>query len=427
MFPTAAGFARLPLAIAFVVLVAVSASADPGAPPAGGSMPARVRAHLDGRPTIEPGMSRTFHLRDGNIVTGTVSEVTAAGEARIDTPDGTLLVPVTEVLDEIVDLVKHDGARFTGPLLSEDAFSIALRTSYGTVTVLKQEIREMDRYYGETRVPWAEDRKRFFAGEQITDVFLDPTAFTLPANVAYVSGLSLGYGFSDSFSMRTRFGNDLVGDLNLQPLFRLVNRSTGTSEMALSLGANLFNHHSTRTEAMRYTYWITGPDGRSLEEEGTAELGSVLANPDEETFYWDAYLVLSWREALASGRGKWGWHLGAKTNSFAVDKPALAEGYEWDLGVPYRVWAGMDYDLTKRLKFLIEVWADNGHKFVQLADVTETYTDFGNTPFALEAEKGTYRPVDLDFGFTYGVTDALRLGIHFQAPFATVYWKFREW
>jgi hypothetical protein len=424
MFPHAAAFARLLLAITIVFPLAAAADAPPA--PAG-PMPQRVRALLDGHPTLEPGMSRTFHLRDGNIVIGTVKEITAAGAARIDTPDGTLLVPVSEVLDEIVDLVKHDGTRFTGPILSEDAFSLAVRTSYGSVTVLKQEIRTMDRYYGETRVPWAEDRRRFFAGEQITDVFLDPTAFTLPPNVAYVSGLSLGYGFSDTFSMRTRFGNDLVGDLNLQPMFRLASRSTGTSEMALSLGANLFNHHSTRGEAMRYTYWITGPDGRNLHEEGTGELGTVLADPTEESFYWDAYLVFSWREALASGRGKWGWHLGAKTNSLAVDKPALNEGYEWNLGVPYRVWAGMDYDLTKRLKFLIEVWADNGHKFVQLRDVAKTYTDFENTPFALEAEKGTYRPVDLDFGFTYGVSDALRLGIHFQAPFATVYWKFREW
>ncbi|MBZ0268442.1 hypothetical protein K8I85_09830, partial [bacterium] len=335
MHPHAAAFARLLLAMAIVLSTAGGGGAAPSPEPASTgpySMPDRVRALLSGQPTLEAGMSRTFHLRDGNIVTGTVKEITPRGEARIETPDGTLLVPVAEVLDEIVDLVKHDGTRFTGPLLSEDAFSIALRTGYGTVTVLKQEIRTMDRYYGETRVPWAEDRRRFFAGEQITDVFLDPTAFTLPPNVAYVSGLSLGYGFSDNFSLRTRFGNDLVGDLNLQPLFRLVSRSTGTSEMALSLGANLYNHHSMRSEAARYTYWITGPDGRSLEQEGTAMLSSALADPTEESLYWDAYLVMSWREALASGRGKWGWHLGAKTNSFAIDQPQLADGYEWNLG-----------------------------------------------------------------------------------------------
>jgi hypothetical protein len=197
--------------------------------------------------------------------------------------------------------------------------------------------------------------------------------------------------------------------------------------MALSLGANLFNHHSLRSEAMRYTHWITTTGGVRLDEENAPMLVDALVDPTEESIYWDAYLVFSWREALASGRGKWGWHIGAKTNSLALEKPELVEGYEWDFKIPYRIWTGMDYDLTKRLKFLIEVWADNGHKFVKFDDVVETYTDFENTPFALETEKGDYRPVDLDFGFTYGVTDALRLGVHFQAPFATVYWKFREW
>jgi hypothetical protein len=431
MLPYRTDFAGLLLATVTLLVggppAARASDPDGSAASRSDSMPARVRALTNQRPTVEPGMSRIFHLRDGNVISGTVSSITPTGEAIIETSDGSLRVPVGEVLDEIADLVKHDGTRFTGPILTEDAFSIALRTPYGIVTVLKQEIRTMDRYYGEQRVSWAEDRRRFFAGEQITDVFLDPTAFTLPPNVAYVSGLSLGYGFSERFSLRTRFGNDLVGDLNLHPLFRIMSRSTGTGEMALSVGAGLFNRHSVLSETMRYTHWIHASDGRSLDEDDAPLLAEALMDPTEESFFWDTYLVLSWREALASGRGKWGWHLGAKTNSFALEKPSLAEGYEWNLDVPYRVWAGMDYDLTKRLKFLIEVWADNGHKFVRPKDVIETYTDFDNTPFALETEKGDYRPVDLDFGFTYGVTDALRLGVHFQAPFATVYWKFREW
>lgn len=430
MFCQRTHVARFFLVILLILAGQASAIADPPVRIMNSTadpMPERVRALINQHPTVEPGMSRIFHLRDGNIVIGTVVEITTSGEAVIETSDGSLVVPIREVLDEIADLIKHDGTRFTGPILSEDSFSVSVKTPYGVVVVLKQEIREMDRYYGERRVSWAEDRRRFFSGEEITDIFLDPTAFTLPPNVAYVSGLSLGYGFTDRFSLRTRFGNDLVGDLNLQPLVRLFQRSSGSSEMALSVGANLYNHHSMRGEAMRYTHWIKDRDGRRLDEEFSDLLTNALIDPNEKTLFWDTYIVFSWREALASGRGKWGWHLGAKTNSFAFDKPELASKYTWDLDVPYRVWAGMDYDLTKRLKFLIEVWADNGHKFVRLEDVAKTYTDFQNTPFSLETEKGDYRPVDLDFGFTYGVNDALRLGVHFQAPFATVYWKFREW
>ena len=120
--------------------------------------------------------------------------------------------------------------------------------------------------------------------------------------------------------------------------------------------------------------------------------------------------------------------MGFETNSYLISKPDLVEGFEWDSAfkLPYRIWGGMDYDLTKRLKFLIEVYADNGHKYVDLGESIRSYWDFGGTPFTVDSQVGDYRPVDLDFGFTYAVNDALRLGVHFQTPFLTLYWKFYE-
>jgi len=51
-----------------------------------------------------------------------------------------------------------------------------------------------------------------------------------------------------------------------------------------------------------------------------------------------------------------------------MEKPKLRanSGYAWDenFTIPYRAWAAMDYDLTKNLKFMLEVFADNGHKFI---------------------------------------------------------------
>ena len=378
---------------------------------------------------LEVGMSRIFHLRDENVINGTIIAIEGDSIAIIETAEGKLRVPAIEILEEMADLMKLDGTHFLGPILSEDAFSISIKTPYGVAVVLKEDIRTMDRYYGDKKVSWTEEKRRFLSGDNVIDIFLDPTAFPLKPNVVYISGFSIGYGFTESFMLRTEFGRDIIGDLNLHPLFRLYHRSTGKSETALSLGFKLFSRHDDKFESQRYSHWIedTTNDTR-LDAPGAADLSSVLLEPDNKTFFVSTYLVLSKKQSLKSGRGKWGWHMGFKTDSYIFSRPDLAEGYDWDSAfvLPYRIWGGMDYDLTKKLKFLIEVYADNGYKFIDFEESFNSYFDFGGTPFSVDSQKGDYRPVDLDFGFTYAVNDALRLGAHFQAPYLTLYWKFYQ-
>ena len=115
------------------------------------------------------------------------------------------------------------------------------------------------------------------------------------------------------------------------------------------------------------------------------------------------------------------------TNSLALDPIDLKAPYQWDKNFvfPYRVWAGMDYDLLKRLKFMIEVFADNGHKFTSFNQAWNSYFDFGEggTPFTAESQSGDYQPLDLDFGFLWMVSQTFRVGVHFQSPYLTFYWK----
>ncbi len=376
--------------------------------------------------TVEVGMSRIFHLRDGNVVAGTITAIEHDSIAVIEAPDGTLRIPTWEILEEMVDLTKNDNTRFVGPVLSEDDYSISIKTPYGVVVVLKRDIQSMDRYYGDKKVSWEEEKQRFYPAEELIDIFLDPTAFPLQPHTIYLSGLSLGYGFTENFMLRTQFGNNFVYDLNLHPMFRIFRRTTGTSEISLAVGARLFSHHKVKQQAEKYSQWIidTGLDS-SLHEKGAVLVDSVLEDPDKKEFYWESYLVLSRRQNLPSGRGKWGWHLGVQTNSMVHTRPELNPEYEWDdeFEFPYRIWAAMDYDLTKKLKFLIEVFADNGHKFITLEETARSYFDFDNTPFSVETQTGDYQPVDLDFGFIYTITEAFRLGLHFQSPYLEIYWK----
>jgi hypothetical protein len=384
--------------------------------------------HLSNPATLEVGMSKIFHMHDGNIVNGTIVEIVGDSIAVIKSLDGVLKIPTTMILDETADLTKKDGARFVGPVLSEDQFSISVKTPYGVIVILKRDIQSMDRYFGDKKISWEEERKRFYSTEELIDIFLDPTAFPLQPHTIYVSGLSLGYGFSENFQLRTQYSRDLTGDMNLHPMFRVYHKNTGAKEFSIAIGGHMFNHHPMIEEAERYSHWIkhSNPNGEysRLDEDGAVPIRDILEMDRQKKFFWKAYVVLSSRNSLSSGRGKWGWHLGALTNSMIIDRPRLKENYEWDSNfeIPYRIWAGMDYDLTKDVKFLIEVFADNGHKYVDIDDTFKSYFD-KDSPFSIESQKGDYQPVDMDFGFLYTFTEEFRVGVHFQNPYVTFYWK----
>ncbi len=392
-------------------------------------MSSSLYRELNSPATLEVGMSKTFHMHDGNIINGTIVEIIADTTTVIETLDGVLRIPTSMILDETADITKKDGAHFVGPILSEDQFSISVKTPYGVIVILKRDIQSMDRYFGDKKISWEEEKKRFYSTEEMIDIFLDPIAFPLQPHTIYVSGLSIGYGFSENFQLRTIYSRDLTGDMNLHPMYRVYHRNTGAKEFSIAIGGHLFNHHPVTEEAEKYSHWIkykSPPNDniKRLDDKGAVPISEVLSEEGQKTFYWKAYIVMSSRNSLKSGRGKWGWHLGALTNSLVIDKPTLNRNYEWDpsFEIPYRIWAGMDYDLTKKVKFLIEVFADNGHKYVEIGDTFESYFD-EDSPFSIETQNGDYQPVDLDFGFLYTFNESFRIGAHFQNPYVTFYWK----
>ena len=61
---------------------------------------------------------------------------------------------MTDILEETVDLTKHDEARYKGPLLKEDRTSIVLRSNYGDVNINKIT-KELNKFYKNWFVPQA--------------------------------------------------------------------------------------------------------------------------------------------------------------------------------------------------------------------------------------------------------------------------------
>lgn len=423
---------RLLLTIAVLGYFTLHATAEAAEPPAVDGA-TTTDDQTDGPPTLTVGMSKMFYLRNGDTFRGSVQAISDDGVVTLETSDGVLYIPASRFLKETARVTKSSGTQYRGEILSEDAVGFALRTNYGEIVVSKTDIQSMARYLGSKQITRKEQPRRFFQGDEtLTHLFLDPTAFGLAERTFYVTGISLGFGFTENFMLMSRMFDSVNGDINLNPQFTLLKRRRGSSEIAVAVGGRIYTTHDMRQEYGRYGHFIdyNGAELDDLDrsdpmrdvEEHLADAGEVA----NEGVYGEIYSVMSWRGGLQDGRGKWGLHLGAKTNSLAwQDRPALNAGSEWRSFTPYRVWLALDYDMSKRVKFLTEVFADNGWRWRDLDAVLEDYfTD--DTPGVLSFSNGTYRPVDIDLGFLIAPTESLRIGAHFQDPYLTFYWKFAQ-
>ena len=199
-------------------------------------------------------MSKLFYLVDGGRVNGEIINI-ANGKCTITTLDGELIIPMTDILEESVDLVKKDDIRYKGPILREDSEKLIIRSKYGDVRVKKKDIQKLDRYHGGQLVAWKENKKVFYEGEaQLTSLFLDPTAFTLSANTFYLSGLSVGYGFTERFMLTTKFMNAFNNDLNLHPKMRFIHNKTAAKEIALTWGMGIHRAFPIKSLISNYSH-----------------------------------------------------------------------------------------------------------------------------------------------------------------------------
>jgi len=402
--------------------------------------------------SLEVGMSKRFYMIDGNVIDGTIISI-EEGICLIQTKDGKLDIPVNEILEETVDLLKKDGSRYKGPITHETLEELGVKSKYGDVTVQKKDIKDLDRYQGGRLVPKTEVKKKFYQGEaQLITVFLDPTGFPLEANTFYLSGLSVGYGFTERFMITTKFASNFAGDLNLHPKLRVFHKKTADTEQALSIGIGLHRNYPKSSVLSKYSHYVDVSKDSigegTLNEVGldfayyNGEQAQVKDIIDEGGVYAEFYTVYSSRRKNPTGRGKVGWSVGAKvSNSFSLlnqlnAKLTTEDGenytYKWSENrgeLPYRVWGSFEYDLRKSLKFVASAWVDNGN---QSKTFENTINDFfaegegGGAAFILDSPLGKETKFDFDFGILYAVNENFRIGVHFQQPYIDIYWKFFE-
>lgn len=374
----------------------------------------------DGDPQFlgKVGQYRTLYLTNDNIFYGEILNIYEDGSIQIDTKEGILTIPGNEILEETLKIKKNNGTTYSGKLLGEDEVFINIETDYGNVTVNKGDIKDLKRFFGGKREKVIQ-QKIFFAGEeQITDLFGDPTAFVLPPYAFYISGFSMGYGFSNRFHLYSKITNNLNEDLNLSCRYILFKKNIGAKKVHFATQVKIFSNHDMNKEYGKYYDDYSAMDN--------------LYGKNNRKFHWEASFVYSFRSPLKSGRGNWGFHTGLTIDQLLFEKPVtqnefsdnLEGGFSDSQFHSYRVYAGFDYDLSKRIKFISLVFYDPGNRYQTLGESIENY--FTNS-FVQDGNFGERKPLDFDFGITFTPNETLRIGFHFQNPFLTVYWKFLDY
>ena len=96
---------------------------------------------------------------------------------------------------------------------------------------------------------------------------------------------------------------------------------------------------------------------------------------------------------------------------------------------PYRIYWGLDVDITPQLKMIGEAFYDPF--FLDLSQRTHHDGPFsGNYTYKVknipvtEDDFKSIRPIHFDFGFIYAVNENFRFGIHTQPYIIAFYWKF---
>ena len=384
---------------------------------------------------LEVGMKKRFHFKDGSISEG---EITGVNDNLITlkTESGEFKIPKNEFLAETAEITNKKGEKFVGHVLKETEEEFSIRTQYGDAVIHKRNIEKMSRYHGGIRDPQTEMTKRFYIGEaSLLSVFLDPTANLLAPNTFYISGMSLGYGLTDRFMLTTKYASNFNGDLNLHPRLRFRHSKSADKESSMSVGLGFHRSYPVKSTIGKYAHAIkvNGKSDTTINLVNL-EVEDVMKDPniEENPVYVEAYLVYTSHRTNPTGRGKVGWTVGGKiSNAFQDDiQGYLKSGYTFDdenYKIPYRIWASLDYDLRKDLKFVASTWIDNGYRSMDAGDAFQDYIGSDDsTPLSIDSIKGKKSMFDFDFGLLYAPTDNFRIGVHFQQPFIDFYWEFFE-
>ena len=363
---------------------------------------------------------KTFHLKSGDQVTGTVKSQTDSTYV-IETAFGEITIKKDDVKPEEAYIFLKSGDKLRGIIVSESEEGVTVKAQFGEVFVSREKIERIDfksmgRARGQLSRPGQTERGRWYYGnERLIDIYFDPTGYVLEENVLYLSGLSWGYGLSEKVHITSKWGGYFGGDLNFRPKFMLFKTGDLKSEKSMSVGFHyhmrgLPNKYELKDRPDDQNNWNDDESDKEWvrigsevrEEDWTDDDGVVHVDRhyDDNPFggkemWWEVFGAYTVSNLKASGQGRINHTVGASAT--------LYPGYD----LMPRAYYAVSADARRSLKLIFEVFYDP-----YWASMLEFNDD------------DKISDIDFDFGFIYAYSEQFRVGIHFQRPFIAFYYKF---
>lgn len=333
--------------------------------------------------------SKTFYLKSGDKITGVVIEETET-TYTVETTFGTVTIQKIDIQPEEVEIFLKSGDRIQGILLEETEKGLKIVTSFGELFI---DADKIERFEFKTKAGLEGEKvieadHWYFSEERLIDIWFDPTGFSLRKSEFYFSLLSWAFGLSDKLQISTKWANYFWGDFNIRPKFTLFEKGDYKSLSAFSIGG----HIHTRGHTSKFDF-----------QEIEFDTGWVSIGADDDTPWGEVFAAYSISKLRSSGQGR---------ISYTVGFSAI---YYPDEKIMPRVYAGMDIDVLKNVKVMMEAFYD------------PYYVSWYNL---MEDEKeNTFLFFDIGFMTNsfplFGMkSENLWIGIHFHQPFFSVYYKF---
>jgi len=410
-----------------------------------------------------------FKLKDGTIIVGTVQEETETTYI-IETKYGSIIVNKSELVQTEYEVKLNSGETFSGTKLMETDEVIRLKTKLGILNINKLDILNITesgqvtqtgekkegtsvkyrRPYsladllfgtGTSAGSYVKDVEFAMGEERLIDTFFDPTAYVLDDGTLYLSGLSFGFGLSDKLMITTQWNAFFWGDFNLRPKYMLFQKGNWEKESAIAIGGHFHTYwqpnkvvwQSDTVSVCVDNDWGVCNNYQERNYGGYFPIGATIEGQEEyhdnedlldveETEDLDIMVELfsayTFSKARKGMRGRISNTVGA-----LVQIPINHDTY------PFRIYWGLDVDITPKLKMLGEVFYDPffldlGQRLHYDGPFSGNYTYKVKDIPVTKDDLRSVRPIHFDFGFIYAVNEHFRFGIHTQPYILAFYWKF---
>ena len=357
--------------------------------------------------SVSLGQEKTFHLKSGDTITGSVKSETDSTYI-VTTSFGEITISKNDVKLEEVFIFLKSGDKLRGIIVSESEEGITIKAQFGEVFVARDKIERINfKSMGRARGPLArpgqtEHGRWYYGNERLIDLYFDPTGYTLEENVLYLSGLSWGYGLSERIHITSKWGGYFFGDLNFRPKFMLFKKGDLKSEQALSIGFHFHMRGLPNKHELKDKGYVNPYDEHDSDKEWVRvgskqnEEGDYDGGPSGDEMWWEAFGAYTLSNLKESGQGRINHTVGASLTAYP--------GYDLMPRAYYAVTA----DARRSLKLIFEVF----------------YDPYWTSWLEFIEEKEVLKGIDFDFGFIYAYSEQLRVGIHFQRPLIAFYYKF---